>query len=217
MSTPINQLRRGINTSNPMKQQSAQSMPFNPMQQQSQQQFIQNPQQQAIPFNPMQLNNQQNQQTQDENLNNTPQNENQLVDDILREMNGNPGDSNINGGSYQYATDQSQIPNEKYPNSNEMILEDKIIEDEYKNFVHNEKRMISHIIDIKTYPWIINFINGLIVFLVLLFVSMSQVNKLIFTLLPGLLLESGQVSFKGIILKCVIGIILYIVLTTFII
>ena len=142
-----------------------------------------------------------------------PQNENELVEDILREINGNPGDSNINGGAFQYATDQAQVPTGPHPSS-DMDMADKMIEDEYRNFSRNENRLISKLVDTNQNPWAVSVANGLIVFIVMLVVSLPQVNKFIFTFLPGLLLESGQVSFKGVLLKCVIGLILYVVITT---
>ena len=48
---------------------------------------------------------------------NPAQNENELVEDILREINGNQGDSNISGGAFQYATDQAQVPSGPPPSS----------------------------------------------------------------------------------------------------
>ena len=142
--------------------------------------------------------------------------ENQLVEDILREMNGNAGDSNINGGSYKYATDQSQVPIGPPPTSDRLTpqMTDQMIEDEYRNLVRSENRLISRLVDTQQHPWSIAVVNGILVFLTLLFVSLPQINKLLFTLLPGLLLESGQVSFQGVILKCIIGLIIYIVITT---
>jgi hypothetical protein len=142
-----------------------------------------------------------------------PQNENELVEDILREINGNPGDSNINGGAFEYATDQAQVPAGPPPARN-MDMTDKMIEEEYRNFVRDENRLISKLVDTNQHPWVVSVVNGLVVFLILLIVSLPQVNKFIFTFLPGLLLESGQVSFQGVLLKCVIGLILYVVITT---
>ena len=142
-----------------------------------------------------------------------PQNENELVDDILREINGNSGDNNISGGAFQYATDQAQVPTGPPPAS-DMNMTDKMIEEEYRNFARNENRLISKLVDTDQHPWAVAVINGLIVFLVLLLVSLPQVNKFIFTFLPGLLLESGQVSLQGVLLKCVIGLILYVVAST---
>lgn len=141
-------------------------------------------------------------------------NENQLVEDILREMNGNAGDANISGGAYQYATDQAQVPNGP-PLSDISQMTDKVIEEEYRNFVRDENRLISKLVDTQSHPWAVSVVNALIVFLILLFVSLPQINKLLFTFLPGLLLESGQVSFQGVLLKCVIGLILYVIITTF--
>ena len=152
------------------------------------------------------------------------QNENDLVEDILREINGNPGDSNINGGAFQYTMDESQVPpmppsgiHQLAPSNDNPTITDKLIEAEYRNFARNENRLISRLVDTSSYPWIISVVNGLLVFITLLLVSLPQINKLIFTFLPRLLLESGQVSFKGVLLKCVIGLIIYIVLSTVII
>ena len=59
----------------------------------------------------------------------------------------------------------------------------------------------------KTFMMIKNPITVLIISLLL---SLPHFNRLLFDLLPKLLLESGQVSFYGVLLKAVIGMVIYV-------
>jgi hypothetical protein len=195
MSTPINQIRRGGSSDNGFPDLN--SSPMGSGMGMSMQSMQSNQPPMMIPQS-------------------STASENQLVDDILKEINGNSGDNNISGGAFQYAMDQSQVPMAPPVHSimsDQELMNNKILEEEYRDFAKTQNKLISKLIDTNAYPWVVSIINGLVVFLVLLFVSLPQTNKLIFTFLPGLLLESGQVSIQGVLLKCIIGMALYIIIS----
>lgn len=157
------------------------------------------------------------------------QTDEQLMNDILREMGTGPGEDNladINTESFQHVMDHSQVPPEKMLSSkfDDMALDmneqiDSQLEDDGK-YHYKEKskgsspsnlkgnNSISGITslslstnDIKERIW--NFVKMPIVVFILCFIlGLPQVNRFIFTMLPNLLLESGQISVWGNLLKC---------------
>jgi len=152
----------------------------------------------------------------------------QLVEDILKEMGDSPGaeqQSNINSQSLQYAMDSAQVPPNKYvpPQQNESAMMD------YNNY--SQKMMMEHeqkqsgilgqlgfslsgeslkekIIKNVKYP-------GL-VFVICFLISLPEFNRFLFGFFPKLLLESGQVSIGGVMLKALVGMILFASIALFI-
>ena len=49
----------------------------------------------------------------------------------------------------------------------------------------------------------------LVVFLICFLISLPRANRLLFSMMPSLLLESGQVSLQGVLIKAVLGLVLY--------
>lgn len=171
----------------------------------------------------------------------TAQSDEQLMNDILREMGTSPGEDNIqdmNADSFQHVMDHSQVPPEKMLSSkfDEMALDmndqiDNQLEDDGK-YHHPDKQRhketfnnsdgLSGITnlslntnDIKERIW--NFVKMPIVVFILCFIlGLPQVNRFIFSMLPNLLLESGQISIWGNLLKCTIIVVLMMVVQYFI-
>ena len=145
-----------------------------------------------------------------------PQENNQLVDDILREMGTPPGEDNntINSDMMDYSMDPSQIPPEKLP-GNFLESRETRLQEELPNkmvVADSKGNILGLNIDTsttfgKTFMMIKNPITVLIISLLL---SLPHFNRLLFGLLPKLLLESGQVSFYGVLLKAVIGMVIYV-------
>ncbi len=171
------------------------------------------------------------------------QTDEQLMNDILREMGSGPGEDNIsdiNTDSFQHVVDHSQVPPEKMLSSkfDDMALDmneqiDGQLEDDGKyhykdkskgNSLPNSKgnHGISGITnfslsanDLKERIW--NFFKMPIVVFILCFIfGLPQVNRFIFTLLPNLLLESSQISVWGNLLKCTIIVVLMMLVQYFI-
>lgn len=190
-STPISQIRNSGNNSeqlpvyNPQQQINNQEMPQNVMTQQ-----------------------------------NMAQTQSNLVDTLLDELEQQPEyqqDTNI--AHSQYAMDDVNIPppslkrNEHYLQSentqpisvNNMTKDNTFTMDNnmnnYMNNTINNNSMVDKLL-IEGKPLII-------VFVLFLILSLHQVNRIIFSFVPRLLLENGQLSLYAILLKSVLACVLY--------
>lgn len=166
--------------------------------------------------------------------------DNQFVNDILTELGDGPGSeqqTNLNNEAFQYATDNSQIPPHKYVNptyngegngdgneSRSQYMNDKRTNGGYGNGKNSEYvgeglfnqlnfslssgNIKSKIVNNIKYP--------ILVFLISFLVCLPYFNRFLFGFFPRLLLESGQVSLGGVVLKGFIGMILYIIFSIFI-
>lgn len=167
-------------------------------------------------------------------------NDNQLVEDILKEMNvPDTKDSDTNVQSYNYATDSSQVPPEKLYAQNlppdppltinepsDSVInnynDDSSVDDLKKQ---NESLMNSLGINMSLNDNSSSNKSGLIkkylilpsiIFIILTLLALPVFNRFLFSLLPSLLLESGQVSIKGVLLKAFIGTVLYVIISIFV-
>jgi hypothetical protein len=155
------------------------------------------------------------------------QDNNQLVEDILKEM-GNPTveDSNLNNNVMNYAMDPSQIPPEKQENINFLNAND-LEEDNLPNgtndSVESEKveknpPIVSYLglsEDSSLTPIIKMVRLPLLVFILSFIISLPIFNRYLFSFVPTLLLESGQVGIYGVLLKAVLSTILFCILLHF--
>lgn len=157
-------------------------------------------------------------------------NDNQLIDDILREMGESPGLDNqgdINVNSLQYTMDSSQVPPEKLAHnkfdeisqnmnrqmesqtsdlSTPEISNDTSINlnssesSNSNNLINNLNLKLNGNKDLKSR--IINFVKiPIVVFITTLVFGLPQINRFIFKFIPRLLHESGQITIGGILLK----------------
>ena len=141
-----------------------------------------------------------------------PQDNNQLVDDILADMGEPPmmEPSNIDNAMMNRAMDRSQIPQEKQYDMDEDY--------NYNQEKHNlDNSMLLDAVGVSESSTIGKAYNTvkypLLVFLVCFIVSLPQLNRLLFSMIPTLLLESGQVSLQGVALKSFIGMVLFYLLS----
>ena len=141
-----------------------------------------------------------------------PQDNNQLVDDILADMGEPPmmNPSNIDNAMMNRAMDRSQIPPEKQYD----------MEEDYnynQDKLHNENSMLLDVVGVSESSTIGRAYNAvkypILVFVVCFIVSLPQLNRLLFSMIPTLLLESGQVSLQGVTLKSLIGMVLFYLLS----
>ena len=154
------------------------------------------------------------------------QTDDQLMNDILKEMEVGPGEDNIsdmNANSFQYPMDQSQVPPEKIASSkfddisaslnqslNSQLGEDDVIIN--SNNLNSRSSGLSGITNLSMSlnttnlkDTIINFVKIPLVVLALCFIfGLPQVNKFIFKFFPNLLLESGQITMLGNFLKALV-------------
>uniref|UniRef100_A0A6C0HMY3 Uncharacterized protein n=1 Tax=viral metagenome TaxID=1070528 RepID=A0A6C0HMY3_9ZZZZ len=238
MSTPINMIRRDNGSSNDnypdpkelMRQRlvepdSNQISQSNMMQQQNQ--FQQQPPQQFM-GDPMMMNEQQH-----PGMDGIMRTDNQLVEDILKEMGESPGgasQANINSQAFGYAMDRAQIPPHKYvdPSSQSdnndsdnklgngngsmsatkgSSLSPSGIMNQI-SFSLNGQNLKSKVTRNYRYP--------VLVFIICLLLGLPEFNRFLFSFFPKLLLESGQVSLSGVALKALVGMVVFIIIGIFI-
>jgi hypothetical protein len=153
--------------------------------------------------------------------------ESQLVEDILKEMGDSPGmeqQSNINSQALQYAMDSSQVPAYKYAGQNEKLepvqpynnYSEKIIhqqQNQNSGFLSqiginlNGESLKDKIVKNSRYP--------ILIFVISFFISLPEFNRFLFGFFPRLLLESGQVSIGGVLLKAFVGMLLFSIIALF--
>jgi hypothetical protein len=157
----------------------------------------------------------------------TSNSDSQLVEDILKEMGESPGleqQSNINSQAFQYAMDNSQKPSYK---SNTLQDQNGFYDDHNysEKMMHNQKeannsllgQMGINLSGISIKDKIMKNIKypGL-VFVISFIISLPEFNRFLFSFFPKLLLESGQVSIGGVLLKSIVGMILFAIIALFI-
>lgn len=152
-------------------------------------------------------------------------NDNELVNDILKEMGDSPGNDNIsdiNVNTLQYTMDNSQVPPEKLA-YNQFDEQSKMLDDNnnqasqpsinldhnLNNNNHNNNNLLNNInLSLNTDTLknkILKFVKiPLTVFILSIILGLPQINRFIFRLLPQLLKESGEITIWGIILKSLI-------------
>ena len=172
---------------------------------------------------PQQMPQQQQQMPQPDNGNMMA--ESQLVEDILKEMGESPGgehQSNINSQAFQYAMDSSQVPPTKYSPSSNMQYPGEGMEYTNKMMTETASNGLLGSIGINLNgaslkDKIMNNLKYPVLVLIICFlISLPEFNRFLFGFFPRLLLESGQVSVGGVILKAVVGMIIYICIVMFI-
>jgi len=151
--------------------------------------------------------------------------ESQLVEDILKEMGESPGvenQSNINSQAFQYAMDSSQVPPTKYSLPSSMQYPGGGMEYTQKMMSETAPNgLLSSIgINLSGASLKDKIMNNLkypvLVFIICFIISLPEFNRFLFGFFPRLLLESGQVAIGGVILKAVVAMILYSCIVMFI-
>lgn len=145
-----------------------------------------------------------------------PQQQEPSVEEMLKEM---EVPSNMNMDSINYAMDESQIPppkmDQNFLQSNDEPIHQQPVEkskDSEENSllginIGNGGTMMTKCINLLKHSGII--------FLLVFVVSLPQVNRSVFTQIPGMLEESGEINIKGVMLKAVIVTLLFLVISFF--
>ena len=150
----------------------------------------------------------------------------QLVEDILKEMGESPSleqQSNINSQALQYTMDSSQVPPTKYtpPQQNQQQMDynnysQKLYEQQnlgnsgflgQLGFSLNGESLKDKLVKNIKYP--------ILVFVICFLISLPEFNRFLFGFFPRLLLESGQVSIGGVMLKALVSMILFSIIALF--
>jgi hypothetical protein len=152
--------------------------------------------------------------------------ETQLVEDILKEMGNSPGmeqQTNINSQALQYAMDSSQVPAYKQMDTNSSFQPMSTNNNYSEKMVHqqlNNNGLLSQIgINISGESLkekiMKNFKYPILVFILSFIISLPEFNRFLFSFFPRLLLESGQVSIGGVLMKSFVGMLLFIIIALF--
>ena len=155
---------------------------------------------------------------------NSSNSESQLVEDILKEMGNSPGNeqqSNINSQSFQYAMDSSQVPAYKY---NEPSQSTPPYDSYAEKMMHQQQSntgLLSQFgINLSGASLKDKLMKNIkypgLVFVLCFIISLPEFNRFLFSFFPKLLLESGQVSIGGVLLKALVGMIIFAIIAIFI-
>lgn len=144
------------------------------------------------------------------------------IEEMLQDMDvPQPPPGNMNTEQFNYSMDQSQVPPSKtqenflndttrppepvpQPETNKLEKKTTI---PYLNIELDSSGMISKCVGAGK--------SGLIVLVLVLIVSMPQVNRMVFTKIPGMLSESGEIKMQGVALKAVVCAILFMIINMF--
>jgi len=146
-----------------------------------------------------------------------------MVDDILNEM--ALENNAVNNESLNYAMDPSQIPPEKMdvnflnetpknPNQPQQPMQNTSQQEPStpKNPLLAKLNLSSNMED-KLNKCVKQLKNAFLVFLIVTIISLPQFNRLLFSKFNSMLLESGEINMKGVMLKGVIGTVLFLILS----
>lgn len=209
-STPINQLRNDFDSS-----QDILSTPLNALDNDSSLSTslsdLRQPPSQLPPQPPSQLPPQQLSQ-----LEPSQSSSNNIIDDILKDMDDGKMEDvhNMNMSTYNYSMDRSQVPGENTtsPNfqeqqhSQQPQLFTPSVQPQEPSKSENNFSFLGLNVNLD------NLLNPVLVFLIVFILSLTPVNRFIFSLCPQFLKESGQINIYGVLLKGFIGMVIYLVL-----
>ena len=152
--------------------------------------------------------------------------QNQLVEDILREFEEPPSGNyqqDISAAGMSYAMDPVHIPPPKSPHAVQQLQAEETrvpsaITSGTVNLSADGHSLPSSSNGVfGKFTWLYDALKPLLaVFIIVFLLSLHQVNRYIFTLFPQLLLENGQLSVYGILLRALIATVLFYLATTFI-
>jgi hypothetical protein len=159
--------------------------------------------------------------------NQNQQSSSDMVDDILNEMSTT---DEMNTESFNHVMDSSQVPPEKMEenflnNSNNNSNQDNFSQennsenDNKKNTIKEglKETMMSKLKTGNMEELFKNCLKqikySIMVFVLVIIVSLPQFNRFIFTKVKGMLLESGEINMKGVVLKGVIATIVFLILS----
>ena len=154
------------------------------------------------------------------------------VDDILNEMSTN---DELNTESFNHMMDPSQVPPEKmeenFLNNNNYNQQDNQINEDNQNNKDNQNNnnkdntqnnelkesFMSKLKGGNIEELFKNCLKqvkySIVVFFLVMMVSLPQFNRFVFTKVKGMLLESGEINMKGVLLKGVVATVLFLILS----
>ena len=147
---------------------------------------------------------------------NMAQSQSSLVDTLLNELEEQPEyQQDMNVAQTQYAMDNVNVPPTRVQGQN-LAPENthSISTNDKSDFINTDNSYMFNEVHMNSNKSIIDKIIDegkpvLVVFVLFLILSLHQVNRIIFSFVPGLLMENGQLSLYAILLKSLLACILY--------
>jgi len=222
LSTPIQQIRNLGNQGGNVGGGMGGGMPGLPSM--STQQVNQNLQMPVYNPNPDSIPQQQPQNPMVQNPLQQPatQNNSQLVDDILREMTNEDfqqgPEPDLNVGNINYAMDSVNIPPEAQVSNEGQLQPENTMVSSVENILNNGVDSSDIFSDLKLdepidETAVDKFVKEakpvILVFIIVVVLSLHQVNRVIFSFVPQLIIENGQLSIYGILFRGLLAAILY--------
>jgi len=150
------------------------------------------------------------------------QNNSQLVDDILREMSSDDiqqgPEPDLNVGNINYAMDNVNIPPEPQVSSEGQLQPENTMVSSVESILNNGVDSSDIFSDLKLdepidETAVDKFVKEakpvILVFVIVVVLSLHQVNRVIFSFVPQLIIENGQLSIYGILFRGLLAAILY--------
>jgi len=150
------------------------------------------------------------------------QNNSQLVDDILREMSSDDiqqgPEPDLNVGNINYAMDSVNIPPEPQVSSKGQLQPENTTVSSVESILNNGVDSSDIFSDLKLdepidETAVDKFVKEakpvILVFVIVVVLSLHQVNRIIFSFVPQLIIENGQLSIYGILFRGLLAAILY--------
>ena len=150
------------------------------------------------------------------------QNNSQLVDDILREMTNEDfqqgPEPDLNVGNINYAMDSVNIPPEAQVSNEGQLQPENTMVSSVENILNNGVDSSDIFSDLKLdepidETAVDKFVKEakpvILVFIIVVVLSLHQVNRVIFSFVPQLIIENGQLSIYGILFRGLLAAILY--------
>ena len=110
-------------------------------------------------------------------------------------------------------------PNDIYCSSPNQYMDDPTDNQTINNGIGNSKSVLLSKLGIDPNSSLAKIINSikdpLIVLIVSIVISLPKCNRFFFQFFPSLLLESGQITFYGVIVKAIVALVLFVILRGF--
>ena len=143
------------------------------------------------------------------------------IEEMLQDMDvPQPPPGNMNTEQFNYSIDQSQVPPKKQENFlNNTTNPPEPVPQPEANKVEKKTTIPYLNIELDSGGMVSKCMNAgksaLVVLVLVFLISLPEVNRMVFTKIPGMLSESGEIKIQGVGLKAVVCAILFMVINMF--
>ena len=144
------------------------------------------------------------------------------IEEMLQDMDvPQPPPDNMNTEQFNYSMDQSQVPPPKMQENflNNTTQPPESVPQPEANKVQNKTTIPYLNIELDSGGMVSKCVSAgksaLVVLVLVFLISLPEVNRMVFTKIPGMLSESGEIKIQGVGLKAVVCAILFMVINMF--